>query len=193
MAGALPGPMGDLHIPKVSRVLPGPAGKLQQLAASGALHTATPDALGLRDQRSGSVMNHQGSLLVLQNGFRSQLWDEARQALEGAAARSGEHVQLMSIAAARALGAGKLPRLLVLLGAVTPAGDGAAFAKAKDPSGALGAALHASALAAHAGIGPGAVLLLRDVSVFSPVPGAAYLAVTASTVQQVRVWSCMQG
>lgn len=33
---------------QVGRVLPGPAGKLQELAAAGALTQATPEALGLK-------------------------------------------------------------------------------------------------------------------------------------------------
>lgn len=54
------GPHAALHAPRartpqVSRVLPGPAGKLQALAAAGRLETATPEALGLSSSTGEEV------------------------------------------------------------------------------------------------------------------------------------------
>jgi hypothetical protein len=55
----------------------------------------------------------------------------------------------------------------------------------QDPSGSMGAALHSSVLQQQAELGPGCVLLLQQVSVFTPALGTTYAAVTARNVVRV--------
>ena len=61
---------------QVGRILPGPAGKLQELAAAGALQQATPEVLGLKAS-SMSVLSP--SLAAKQNdaAFLSSSWASA--------------------------------------------------------------------------------------------------------------------
>jgi hypothetical protein len=49
----------------------------------------------------------------------------------------------------------------------------------------MGAALHSSVLQQQAELGPGCVLLLQHVSVFTPTPGTTYAAVTAHNIVRV--------
>jgi hypothetical protein len=49
----------------------------------------------------------------------------------------------------------------------------------------MGAALHSSLLQQRAEMGPGCVLLLQQVSVFTPSPGTTYAAVTAGNIVRV--------
>lgn len=66
-----------IAMPQVARLLPGPAGKLQELAASGALQQATPEILGLRagSQVSASQLNN-----ISQHNpvFLSRAWADAK-------------------------------------------------------------------------------------------------------------------
>lgn len=73
---------------QVARILPGPAGKLQQLAAAGALQQATPEALGLRDcgSTSSSTADNTFSLDVC---FQSAVWCSAHEFTVQQEARAG--------------------------------------------------------------------------------------------------------
>ncbi|WIA30741.1 hypothetical protein OEZ86_000808 [Tetradesmus obliquus] len=89
---------------------------------------------------------------------------------------------------AKGLALGKVPKMLVMLGSFQPSGTNSAFAKIKDPTGSMGAALHSSVLQQQAELGPGCVLLLQQVSVFTPAPGTIYAAVTARNIVRVSKW-----
>jgi hypothetical protein len=73
---------------QVARILPGPAGKLQQLAAAGALQQATPEALGLRDCGSTST-NTSDNTFALDVCFQSAVWCSAHEFTVQQEARAG--------------------------------------------------------------------------------------------------------
>ncbi|WIA10697.1 hypothetical protein OEZ85_010877 [Tetradesmus obliquus] len=177
---------GGLNVPQVARILPGPAGKLQQLAAAGALQQATPEALGLRDcgSTSSSTADNTFSLDVC---FQSAVWCSAHEFTVQQEARAGTGSQLHTIKLAKGVALGKVPQMLVMLSSFQPSGTNSAFAKVKDPTGSMGAALHSSVLQQQAALGPGCVLLLQQVSVFTPAPGTTYAAVTARNIVRVSI------
>jgi hypothetical protein len=56
----------------------------------------------------------------------------------------------------------------------------------QDLTGTIGAAVHSSVLQQHdSSLGPGAILLLQNVSVFTPAPGTSYIAMTARNIIKV--------
>ncbi|KAF6254554.1 hypothetical protein COO60DRAFT_302384 [Scenedesmus sp. NREL 46B-D3] len=152
-----------LNVPQVARILPGPAGKLQQLAAAGAIQQATPEALGLRDCSSTNSSTADYAC-TLDACFQSALWCSAREFTAQQEARAGTGGQLHTIKMAKGVSLGKVAKMLVMLGSCQPSGSGSAFAKIKDSTGSMGAALHSSVLQQQAELGPGCVLLLEQVS-----------------------------
>lgn len=63
---------------QVGRVLPGPAGKLQELAAAGALQQATPEVLGLRPNSGAAGLSpSQAAARHADAAFLSSAWAEA--------------------------------------------------------------------------------------------------------------------
>lgn len=105
-------------------------------------------------------------------------------ALTGAASSSNSGFQVRDVH-----GAVAIPRLLVEIASVTPpAGGGAGFAVLRDASGAAQAVLDAAVWDEQGplSIVPGAVLLLRDVTLYSPGPGLDVLNVLPDCV--VAVW-----
>lgn len=73
---------------QVGRVLPGPAGKLQELAAAGALQQATPQTLGLKP---GSVTGLSSSQAATQldAAFLSSSWGAAEARADEDAVAAG--------------------------------------------------------------------------------------------------------
>lgn len=76
---------------QVGRVLPGPAGKLQELAAAGALQQATPQALGLKPGSVTGVTLSQAAN-QLDAAFLSSSWGAAEARADQDAATTGECV-----------------------------------------------------------------------------------------------------
>lgn len=63
----------------MGRVLPGPAGKLQELAAAGALQQATPEMLGLKAS-SMAVLSPSQAINQHDVAFLSSSWASAKAA-----------------------------------------------------------------------------------------------------------------
>lgn len=59
-------------------------------------------------------------------------------------------------------------------------------ARAQDPTGSVGACVHRLVLQSDLALGPGAVVMLENVSLISPGPRARYLCVTLDNVSQVK-------
>jgi hypothetical protein len=78
--------------------------------------------------------------------------------------------------------------MLVMVVDLKPSGGRGAFAKVKDPSGAMGAAVHQTLLEREPALTPGAALLLAGAPVFSPVPGLTYLTLVPQNVAKVGAW-----
>lgn len=66
----------------------------------------------------------------------------------------------------------------------------------QDPTGSIGAAFHRSVLQhqqyQQGRLAAGSVVLLQQVTVFTPTPGTSYLAVTASNIAKVGSWLACQ-
>lgn len=64
----------------------------------------------------------------------------------------------------------------------------------QDPTGSIGTAFHGSVLQQQqyqqGRLVPGTVVLLQQVSVFTPAPGVSYLAVTATNIVKVGSGRC---
>lgn len=75
--------------------------------------------------------------------------------------------------------------MLVMVMDLKPSGGRGAFAKVKDPTGSMGAAVHQTVVEREPALGPGAALLLEGVPVFTPVPGVTYLCVVPQNVVKV--------
>lgn len=168
--------------------LPGPAGKLLELQQCGKSHEATPALLGLTDDFARPQLLQNGQA-ILDADFARPAW---RAALESAyeVAQWDPHHPLLQHHNVRACmlspASCRAARLLVLVAALklAPAGE-AAFARVKDPTGAIGAAIHRGVLEAEPSLGPGCVLLLQNVPVLSAQPRLHYLCVTADNVLAV--------
>eukprot|EP00775_Hariotina_reticulata_P005817 gene5817-6058_t len=155
---------------QVPRILPGPAGKLQQLAAAGELDQATPEALGLKCHTAlGSQINSSRTPGLHDASFQSAAWQRAAAyaASRKCSSTGGSPPQLATIADAKQLSVGKVPQ---------------------DPTGTIGAAVHSSVLQQQlqhdVALGPGCIALLQDVSVFTPTPGTSYIAITAQNINK---------
>lgn len=76
---------------QVGRVLPGPAGKLQELAAAGALQQATPEALGLNAGSTAGISPSQAAS-QFDAAFLSSSWAAAKARAEEDEVVAGGHV-----------------------------------------------------------------------------------------------------
>lgn len=74
---------------QVGRVLPGPAGKLQELAAAGALQQATPEALGLKHGSSTGGLSASQVGSQFDAAFLSSSWAAAKAHAEEDAVVAG--------------------------------------------------------------------------------------------------------
>lgn len=72
----------------MARVLPGPAGKLQELAAAGALQQATPEALGLTAGSTSGISPSQAANQY-DAAFLSSSWTAAKAFAEEDAVVAG--------------------------------------------------------------------------------------------------------
>lgn len=75
-------------LPQVGRVLPGPAGKLQELAAAGALQQATPELLGLKASSTAGISPSQAANQY-DAAFLSSSWAAAKARAEEDAVTAG--------------------------------------------------------------------------------------------------------
>lgn len=95
--------------------------------------------------------------------------------------------QALSQAALKKLHNGKVTHLRVLIKSIVPSG-GNATAVLKDPTGEILGTFHSQALEDHPSeLQPGAALVLRQVSMFSPSVRKHYLNITADNI--VRVYT----
>ncbi|GMH45135.1 hypothetical protein BSKO_13092 [Bryopsis sp. KO-2023] len=168
-------PQEKCHAFSAGYDIPGPAGRLQRALARDA-----PFSMGGNRVAKKPRSNQEGFDI----SFLSNAWTAGSQAIgqEQLTPNFG-HVSIKK--ALSQTSHEKIKQMLVFVADVRPNGEQSAFARVKDPTGSMGAILHQTTLAAHPNISSGAVLVLKEVTVFSPSPDIAYLCIMPGTIKKV--------
>jgi hypothetical protein len=178
------------------RSIPGPAGRLvEQHDAEGsvmdrALKRARTSPDGSRDNNSSSssttssATTASASAEFLQGSWRAMLHDLAvMRRDEGEEARAIPLFRYSLAWIKKQNFSAKVPVLCVLVVSLRGTDGGDAYVRLRDPSGTMAGTMHRNAIEEWQGaISSGAALVLKDVSVFVPTPGAHYLNVTSGNI-----------
>ncbi|KAL0031717.1 hypothetical protein WJX79_002989 [Trebouxia sp. C0005] len=164
--------------------LPGPAGALQRAQAAGVQMPHLADL----DLHSPTVQTASQQQLQQQMhpDFVSPAWHSAMEALDllcfsGTSPLLQHHVKKVKLCQSSC----KLPKMILLVESLKYTGCGDAFAQLKDPSGSIGAGIHAQVLQAEEGLSPGAVLMLQQVPLLVLSKTLKYLCITVENIVQV--------
>lgn len=164
--------------------LPGPAGALQRVQAAGLQMPRMAD-LDLQTQ-SAQTASQQQLHQQMHPDFVSSAWQSAMEALDllcfsETSPLLQHHVKKVNLCQSSC----KLPKMVLLVESLKYTGCGDAFAQLKDPTGSIGAGVHANVFQVEEGVSPGAVLMLDQVPLLVLSKAMRYLCVTAENVVQV--------
>ncbi|KAL0056463.1 hypothetical protein WJX82_011622 [Trebouxia sp. C0006] len=164
--------------------LPGPAGALQRAQAAGLQmpHLADLDLQSQSVQTASQQQLHQ----QMHPDFVSPAWHSAMEALDllcfsETSPLLQHHVKKLKLCQSSC----KLPKMILLVESLKYTGCGDAFAQLKDPSGSIGAGIHAQVFQAEEGLSPGAVLMLQQVPLLVLSKTIKYLCITVENIVQV--------